>query len=324
MGIQTRQLIDRVIQELTIRNVEPEKARKLAHDLINNFLNHNTAKAPKNEDAAAVDVPNTDKDTKPKKGKGKKEKKENSNDSEVVRIFPEESREIDQAAADLASGKIDDPKKVKFTHTGVALAIALFGRMRPTFIPGALSVGEAIGIERLTNEEDFFTARDDYNKEDFYKKDPGAFAHSGTRHLASSTMYQNYQINIPLLLKNLNFDGDLAEDTLGQFLNAVYEAGPSSGSTNGAHTHTLTGYLMVEKLTSEPRSLEPAFEQPVTSLAEGVKRLQALKACYDKEIPAAFVEFAAYFNDAGELVDKGTLDNLREFIKKTLQEATEN
>jgi len=322
MSTQTRQLIDRVIKELTIRKVEPEKARTLAHGLINNFLNHAATKEVPEEEATTV--PETD--TKPVKGKGKKgkEKKEDSNDTEVVRVFPEELQEIDQAAADLASGKIDDPSKVKFLHIGTAIDAALKGRMRPINIPGALSIGEAIGIERLTNEEDFFTARDDYNKEDFYKKDPGAFAHSGTKHLAASTVYQNYQINIPLLLKNLNNDEDLASKALRALLDAIYEAGSSSGSTNGAHTHTLAGYLMLEKLNSEPRSLAPAFEQPVTSMAEGVKRLQALKARYDKEIPAESIEYAGYFNDAGEMVDKGTLDNLRSFIKKALQEATKN
>ena len=317
ISTQTRSLAAMTETELKNLGVKDDKARELAIALLDNFLSHNLKKkeAKKVAKKAAEDkVAAAKKAENPDKKEEAPEKEEESTDTETVRIFPEEKEELLQACKDLASGKVKDASLIEFTHAGIAIDIAMSGRMRPTRIPGAVTVGEAISINSLVSEEDFFTASDDLRNESFYEKDEAAFAMGGRRFLATAVMYEHVMINCERLLEDLGDKKPLSQRVMEEILEACHKAGPSSNSTNGAGTKTLASYIMVEKLAGEPRSLVPAFEIPVQTLAEGVQRIQKLKAAYDKETPSPFEEYFLYFDETGELRSKGSLQNLRNFI----------
>lgn len=303
IGEQSRSWGHWIFTELRNRKVSEDQAKVWAKEILDNFLGHNTKKAEEKKKAEEE-----------KKAKGGKAGKEvDPLISETVRLFPEEKQEILTVIEDLAKGKLKDPKTFQFSHTGTDERIAFDGRMRPTTIVGAVSMGHAFGVTAMATEADFFVAKDDFRNEAFYKDDPNSSAHMGTSYLAAPIMHNCVEINRDQLVKNLNGDKVRADKAIGKLIEAICLHGSRSSSTNGSQTHTNAAYVVIEKMNC-PRSLGTAFEQPVNTLADAVKRIrsyrESLNKVYQQNIPSE--EMYCYV-DGGDVKAQGNIEALKSF-----------
>lgn len=160
-----------------------------------------------------------------------------------------------------------------------AVDVALFGRMladrKELNVDAAAQVAHAISTHRVDRESDFFTAVDDWTKED--EADAGML---GTVEFNSSCQYRYAVVDVDKLIENLGGDSVLAHRGLQAFLRASVLAIPT-GRQNTFAAHNLPSFVGVAVHNSQPISLANAFEQPVKAgesssglAAASVARLQ--------------------------------------------------
>jgi CRISPR system Cascade subunit CasC len=314
MSLQSRAWGLWISTELINRGIPKEKADKFAKEIMDNFLDHNKAKAQEKKDAAEKKKKNAI-----ASGKEIKEKKEkNPLYSETVRLFPEEQAQLQLAIEGLANGTIKEPKDINFNHMGYAADILFHGTMRPVSRLGAVSVGHAFGVNSMASEDDYFVAKDDFRNEPWYQENPESSAHMGTTNLSAPLMYNYIEVNKDLLIKNLNGNVQEANKLIGLLIEAACKNGARSSSTGGAQTHTYASYAVIEKMTGCPRSLGAAFERPASTIEEAVSRIrsfrEALNKAYAETIP--YKEFFFYTDSSGKMVTSpDTINELIEFAK---------
>lgn len=142
-----------------------------------------------------------------------------------------------------------------------AVDVALFGRMladrKELNVDAAAQVAHAISTHRVDRESDFFTAVDDWTKED--EADAGML---GTVEFNSSCQYRYAVVHLDKLIDNLGGDRLLARRGLMAFLRASVLAIPT-GRQNTFAAHNLPSFVGVTVHNSQPISLANAFENPV-------------------------------------------------------------
>ena len=142
-----------------------------------------------------------------------------------------------------------------------AVDVALFGRMladrKELNVDAAAQVAHAISTHRVDRESDFFTAVDDWTRDD--QADAGML---GTVEFNSSCQYRYAVVNLDQLQLNLGGDAVLAQRGLLAFLQASIHAIPT-GKQNTFAAHNLPSFVGITVRSGQPVSLANAFEVPV-------------------------------------------------------------
>ncbi|HRP69669.1 MAG TPA: type I-E CRISPR-associated protein Cas7/Cse4/CasC, partial [Turneriella sp.] len=148
---------------------------------------------------------------------------------QLAHFSVEEQAAIDTLVKKLIKDKrapADDELKLLRKENSAA-DIAMFGRMlasEPAYnFEAAVQVAHAITVHKVAVEDDFFTAVDDLNRGD---EDKGA-GHMGDIEFGAGLFYLYICINRELLLKNLNGDKTLAENTIAALVEAVATVAPT-------------------------------------------------------------------------------------------------
>ena len=155
------------------------------------------------------------------------------------------------------------------------LDIALFGRMVANAVDlnveAACSFSHAITTHKITTENDFFTAVDDFTSG---VEDAGA-GHLGQVEYTSGTYYRYISLDLGLLAETLGDDADI-ETAVQAFTKALYVAVPS------AHQTTLAGYCpwnYAHVYVRKGQGMQLTFDEPVKAKGEGYLKpsIEAMK-----------------------------------------------
>lgn len=235
---------------------------------------------------------------------------------QLAHITPAEKGLLEALAVRLASEKAEpteDDLESLIGHAKGAADIALFGRMlaaKAAFnCEAACQVAHAISIHKVAIEDDYFTAVDDLKSRE---EDAGA-GHVGTHEFASAILYHYVCVDRGLLLENLGGDEKLAAKTLRALGEACLTVSPN-GKQNSYASRARANFALVEKGSSQPRSLASAFLKAVSGeelLDNGIRALldtkNKLDVVYGDATPA--VQFDA---SKGEGSKKALLDFMSE------------
>ena len=293
MSKQSRKWVEWIENELTHGKIPAEEAGKWARGIMSKFMGHKEEKEKKAQET------------------GKKPKK-----AVVVRLFPEEIKQLEDVIQGIIKGEITSVDSIKFTHRGIAYDLASTGRMLPTRIPGAISVGHTFGIDRMSNEMDFFIAQDDMARDSMNDQDDNGAAHLANIDISSNPVYNFSLINRDQVVRNLDGDEKAVIQAMQDHLEAMAMSGASSRSTNGAHTRTLASYILVERTEHMPYSLCDAFFVPASTIDEGIERLRSLRKAQIEGygLEDSCQEFSIVLKN-GKFIRQGSLADLKEFIK---------
>jgi CRISPR system Cascade subunit CasC len=174
----------------------------------------------------------------------------------------------------IASGQEDKNAYKTALKESPSIDIALFGRMvasDPSLnFDAAAQVAHSISTHEVRNEYDYFTAVDDFSKED----NAGA-GHLGTVEFHSATLYRYATVNIRELEKNL---GDDTMQAVKGFVKAFLLSMPT-GKQNTFANRTVPDFAYITIRTDQPVNLAGAFEKPIYTRQDGYveKSIQALK-----------------------------------------------
>jgi len=210
-------------------------------------------------------------------GKNKKDKPLEI--EQLAHVSPDEWSAVMALAETLAKeerGPEDDELKL-LRATPKAVDIALFGRMlasSPAFnVEAAAQISHAFTVNPVKIEDDFFTAVDDLNN---HEEDAGA-GHMGDAGFGSGVFYIYCCINKDLLVKNLQDDESLANQTIDALVQSAAKVAPT-GKQNSFASRAYTSYILAEKGSQQPRSLSVAFLQAGRGgnpLDEAIKHLES-------------------------------------------------
>ena len=285
--IRSRQTFQRLIVEPLIKEgVSPELAAAAAIRVRDHALGKNQDKADAKEAKEA-------KETKDAKGKQKAEGPAEVTTAQVVVLGTPEIAHLLELARTIAS-EAKDPKKVddaakkvldkeaqknlKALKMAGGVGAAMFGRMVTSDVlargDAAVHVAHAITVHKEESETDYFSAIDDYVRDD---GELGS-GHIGNTELTSGLYYSYVVVDIPLLISNL--EGTPAGDWLKADrtnaaaltarliqLIATVSPGAKLGST-APYSRALA--MLVELGDEQPRTLANAFLQPVSAQKEGL------------------------------------------------------
>ncbi|MFE2302666.1 type I-E CRISPR-associated protein Cas7/Cse4/CasC [Streptomyces sp. NPDC059445] len=146
--------------------------------------------------------------------------------------------------------------------------IALFGRMvadaADINVDAAVQVAHAIGVHRVENESDYFTAVDDENSDE----ETGA-GMIGTVEFNSATLYRYAALGVHQLAANLGQglrDDEPRNEPVRRAVEAFvhgFVASLPTGKINTFGHHTLPDAVIVKLRTTRPVSFVAAFEDPI-------------------------------------------------------------
>jgi CRISPR system Cascade subunit CasC len=233
---------------------------------------------------------------------------------QLAHITPDEKGYLEALAAKLAAEGGREPTEEELSSlvgkAKGAADIALFGRMlaaKTEFnVEAACQVAHAISIHKVAVEDDYFTAVDDLKTAE---EDAGA-GHVGTQEFASAVLYHYVCVDRGLLVENLGGDEPLAQKTLRALGEACLTVSPS-GKQSSFAARSRAHFALVEKGSSQPRSLASAFLRPVAGedlLCSGVQALDSTKAqlddIYQDRVPSVRLDACA---EAGKTGTKAEL-----------------
>ena len=203
------------------------------------------------------------------------------------------------------------------------LGAALFGRMVTGDIlsrtDAAIHVAHAMTVHGQMTESDYFTAIDDLVHDE---GDQGS-GHINASELTSGLFYGYVVVDVNGLVRNLGEDRALAGDVVERLIHIVSTVSPGAkkGSTAPyAYSHL----VLVESGNAQPRTLQNAFIEPVTTRGNLVdnaytavqSHLAELDAMYGKSEQRAH----AGLNSDGRFENKKTLAELAAWAKALVRE----
>ena len=162
--------------------------------------------------------------------------------------------------------------------------VAMFGRMLASAqecnVEAAVQVAHAFSVQKVTLEDDYFTAVDDLK---------GAFEREGAAHIGitefgSGVFYEYVCIDLDRLVTNLGKDRALASAGLKGLIEAVCTSSPSGKQNSFAHG-SYASYVLVERGTRQPRSLSSSFLNPIGGqdvLRDAIAQLQDTRDSFDQ------------------------------------------
>ncbi|KAA9302304.1 MULTISPECIES: type I-E CRISPR-associated protein Cas7/Cse4/CasC [Aerococcus] len=227
-----------------------------------------------------------------------------------------QAEKLAQAALD----GVTDKKELKaLLKENPAIDIALFGRMvadDPSLNEDASAqVAHAISTHAVQTEFDFYTAVDDYGKED----NAGA-GMLGTIEFNSSTLYRYADVAVHEFLQQLGGDLETLQRSLNLFLKAFLNSLPT-GKVNTFANQTIPQAVLLSLRSDRPLSLVTAFESPVRAedgfVNPSVDRLLAEVNKAEKLLDPAIATF--YLNLDGDASDLASVETVNSLSQ--LQEA---
>ena len=255
-----------------------------------------------------------------------KDKKDDENASEdkgkdvLFFISDSQAEAVAKLLVDGVTNKKDNYKYKAALMEHPSFDIVLFGRMvaaDPSLnYDAACQVAHAISTHEIENECDYFTAVDDYVKED----NAGA-AHIGSREFNSSTLYRYATVNVRELAR---FEGEGTPSVLRAFVEAFALSMPS-GMQNSFANRTLPAAIYVTIRNDQPVNLCGAFEKPVRGKNGYESESIDAMTRYAKEIhdnygaPKAALIVGATCENAEKVPFDRLLDTLEEKVKECLQ-----
>lgn len=243
-GERTQRLGEVLRRHLLDKNVDAEKATKIARDVAGVF--------GKIKDEKAVDKASRDTST---------------YIEQLAFVSAAERQSALDLAEKLANGETLPDKAAEraaalLKEADSAIDIAMFGRMladNPDYNrEAAVQVAHAITTHKVEVEDDFYTAVDDLKRP---SEDAGA-GFIGELGFGSGVFYLYACIDRDLLKKNLAGDEALTETAIAAFIEALATTSPTGKQASFA-SRARASYLRIEKGAQQPRSLAAAFLKPV-------------------------------------------------------------
>ena len=178
-------------------------------------------------------------------------------------------------------------KTLQTMKLGAGLDAALFGRMVTSDIlarcDAAVHVAHAFTVHSEESEPDYFSAMDDIQQE---RGEIGS-GHINTSELTSGLYYSYVVVDVPLLLKNLGGDAELAAGVLERLVQLIAKISPGAklGSTA---PHAYAHCVLVETGRDQPRTLANAFLEPVFADGQLIGRTYERLAEHLEELDGAY------------------------------------
>jgi len=179
---------------------------------------------------------------------------------------------------------------LKALQCGAGLDAAMFGRMvtsdNMARVDSAIHVAHAFTVHAETTEADYFSAIDDLQKDVDNSLGSG---HINTTELTSGLFYCYVAIDVPLLVSNItgckaedfeNADRELPSKVIESLMHLIAKVSPGAklGSTA---PYAWSEIVVVEKGNEQPRRLDKAFCEPVSTNGNVIKNAcDALAKCY--------------------------------------------
>lgn len=257
LGHRTRIMGERIRDRMIAAGMSDAAAVKATQALISQFGKLDTGKAD-----AKADEP-SDSDGKTKGRKVQQSLKDNVNVSQLYFISPEEMTALELIADRISAGEeVSEKDMIVTSNIMSAPDIAMFGRMvaaTPIFnIDAAVQVSHAITTHRVIPDEDYYTAVDDLNTGEV---DVGA-GFMGTFEFGSGVFYAYVCVDRDQLVRNLQGNEALADQSISVLLEAAATEGPKAKQNSFAH-QSRAGYVLLERGSKQPRNLAYAFLKPI-------------------------------------------------------------
>lgn len=217
-------------------------------------------------------------------GKIKKDKEPFPNNLHIEQlafISPEEQHSVHELITHLIATNTDpsDEQLDLLRMQNSAADLALFGRMlakNPSYnIEAAIQVGHAFSVQKISVEDDFFTAVDDLNT----KEDDVGAGHMGDIEFASGIFYTYINIDRELLLKNLSGCDNSKNDIWTRAIQAIVESAAKvspTGKQNSFGSRAYSHYVLAELGNQQPRSLALAYVNDIRGnmLEESILKIE--------------------------------------------------
>lgn len=257
-GERTQRLGEVVRTHLLNKNIDAEKATRIARDIAGVF--------GKIKDEKAADKASRDTST---------------YIEQLAFVSAAERKSALDWAEKLAAGgslpeKASESAAALLNEADGAIDIAMFGRMlaaAPDYNrEAAVQVAHAITTHKVAVEDDFYTAVDDLKRP---AEDAGA-GFIGELGFGSGVFYLYACIDRDLLKSNLADDEALTQTAIAAFVEALATTSPTGKQASFA-SRARASYMRIEKGRQQPRSLAAAFLKPVRDddlLAASIARIE--------------------------------------------------
>lgn len=259
------------------------------------------------------------------KGKKKKEPKKKKDDlrtEQLIFIGTNECQAIDELLGRIGGGHMlskEDLNSILCQAPG-GVDVAMFGRMlawskggEKYEVEAAVQVAHAFSVNKVTIEDDYFTAVDDFPSSREESDQSGA-AHIGVSEFGSGVFYQYLCVDQDRLKSNLENNLPLARTGITGLVEAACTVSPSGKQNSFAHG-SYVSYALAERGSKQPRTLASSFLKPISGydiLKDAVIRFQDTRAGFDQ----VFGKCADFDYELSVLEKKGTLAGLIEFASK--------
>lgn len=314
LGIRTKRMGREIYQKLVEGEIKEKDAAKWTREIANVF---GKIKPEKKIDEAIAALEKNENASPPEVERKKKELEISKMDIEQLAFFtPEEQKAIDELIKKMVETKKGPTKEdlELLRDQNSAADVAMFGRMLADHpinnIEAAVQVGHAFSVQKVTVEDDFFTAVDDLNKGE---EEVGA-GHMGDVEFASGIFYLYINIDRELLLENLNGHGEQAREEMNKAIQALVESAATvapTGKQNTFASRARANYVLAELGDQQPRSLSLAFVKDVRSnmLESSVKQLEDFR----KKMDQGYGKCADDFKIMNILNGEGSLKEIQDF-----------
>ncbi len=292
IGIRTRSMGKIIFQKFLDRGVSATQAKKWTVQILSTF------------------------------GKVKKGKENRFNEElemeQLVHFSPEEEKSINTLIKTLVEQNRSPNKEelILLRKENSAIDIALFGRMlaeSPYYnFEAAAQVAHAFTIQKITVEDDFFTAVDDLNI------GSSSAGHIGNKEFGSGIFYLYICIDKELLLHNLNNNIKVAIKAAQALTISASKISPCGHQSSYGH-YGYAMFLLAEIGNNQPRSLATAFLDPIEEnvrhpmIQEGINQLFSVRDKIDNIYGKCVDDF--YFFDV--MANKGSLKEILDFQEQT-------
>ena len=226
----------------------------------------------------------------------------------------ERSAAFELADRALRGEDIDPKADGLLLSTDTAADVAMFGRMladEPKYNrEAAVQVSHAITVHRAVAEDDYYTAVDDLKEP---HEDAGA-GFVGVQEFGAGSFYLYVCVDRDLLLANLGGAEEVRTAATAALLEAAATVSPGGKQASFA-SRSYAFYVLAEKGGRQPRSLAPAFLEPVAGRAQGPDAIAALERFRDRldEVYGTLADARCTMNALAYDAPVGSLDELIAF-----------
>lgn len=248
------------------------------------------------------------------KSKDKKNKLVELEIEQLVHVSQSEQKAVNDLLEKLVEeNRAPEKEELGFLRKNTqAVDISLFGRMlasSPEYnVEAAAQVSHAITVNQIVVEDDYFTAVDDLNNNE---EDTGS-AHIGESAFGAGVFYTYVCINKSLLLRNLEDNLELANNSLRALTEAALTVTPS-GKQNSYASRAFASFALAEKGPQQPRSLAVSFLDPIKEAAQDKAAIARLKI-QNENMDKVYGACADLRYEINALTGEGSLDEMLKFV----------